>query len=355
MTRPTIEDVARIAGVSIATVSRCLHMPDVVAVKTRERVLNAVRQTGYNLNAAAQSLRQRRSNTVLVVVPDIGNTFFSEILGGIETEASAAGLTMLIGDTGRSDTGRSRAREDAYVRYLLNGRADGALLLADPQAAWFDIPTRNAVGLPPIVAISEVGPQSGPVTVSIDNEGAACAAVTHLIALGHRRIAHVAGPQSNILTAQRLAGYRRALGEAGLTPAPDLEFPGDFGLASGRAAFDLFRDHRPSALFFANDEMAMGFLSTAYAAGVRVPRDVSIVGFDDIHFAQSCIPSLTTIRQPRSEMGATAMRLLLSILAGQAPASVRLPFDLVIRGSTAGVPDGHGADTRMASSPAPRG
>ncbi len=141
MSRPTIEDVARIAGVSIATVSRCLHMPDVVAAKTRDRVLSAVRQTGYNLNAAAQSLRQRRSNTVLVVVPDIGNTFFAEILGGIEQQAAAAGLTMLIGDTGRV-----KAREDAYVRYLLNGRADGALLLAEPQAAWFDIPNVNEKG-----------------------------------------------------------------------------------------------------------------------------------------------------------------------------------------------------------------
>lgn len=334
MTRPTIDEVARLAGVSIATVSRCLHTPDIVAAKTRDRVLGAVRQTGYTLNAAAQSLRQRRSNAVLVVVPDIGNTYFSAFLGGIEAEASAAGLTMLIGDTGRI-----KAREDAYVRYLLNGRADGALLLADPQSDWFDIPTRSAQSTAPIVTLSEVGPGGGPVTVSIDNEAAAQAAVTHLIAQGHRRIAHVCGPESNILTAQRLTGYRRALTEAGLTPDPQLEFPGDFGLAGGRAAFDHFQalSGRPTALFFANDEMAMGFLSTAHAAGVRVPRDVSIVGFDDIHFAQSCIPALTTIRQPRAEMGATAMRLLLSILAGEAPASVRLPFEPVIRDSTAPV------------------
>jgi len=332
MSRPTIEDVARLAGVSIATVSRCLHMPDIVAAKTRERVLSAVRQTGYNLNAAAQSLRQRRSNTVLVVVPDIGNTFFSEILGGIEQEASAAGLTMLIGDTGRNKT-----REDAYVRYLLNGRADGALLLADPQAAWFEIPTLNDLGIPPIVVISEVAQASGPIAVSIDNEAAAHAAVSHLIGQGHRRIAHIGGPPSNILTTQRLHGYRRALTEARLPLQPALEFTGDFSLSSGRSAFDSFKvlTKRPTALFFANDEMAMGFLSTAYTAGVRVPRDVSVVGFDDIHFAQSCIPALTTIRQPRATMGATAMRLLLSIIANEAPASVRLPFDLVVRDSTA--------------------
>jgi LacI family repressor for deo operon, udp, cdd, tsx, nupC, and nupG len=329
MSRPTIDDVARLAGVSIATVSRCLHMPEIVAAKTRERVLSAVRQTGYNLNTAAQSLRQRRSNTVLVVVPDIGNTFFSEILGGIEEVASAAGLTMLIGDTGRSP-----AREEGYVRYLLNGRADGALLLADPQANWTEIAAPSAIGLPPIVTVSEVGPQSGPVTVSIDNEGAAHTATRHLIALGHRRIVHVAGPKSNILTAQRLHGFRRAMAEAGLPAQPEL--PGDFSLSGGREAFGRFMKltEQPTALFFANDEMAMGFLSTAYAAGVRVPRDVSIVSFDDIHFAKASIPALTTIRQPRSEMGAAAMRLLLEIIAGEAPTSVLLPYELVIRDST---------------------
>jgi LacI family transcriptional regulator, repressor for deo operon, udp, cdd, tsx, nupC, and nupG len=332
MSRPTIEDVARIAGVSIATVSRCLHMPDVVAAKTRDRVLAAVRQTGYTLNAAAQSLRQRRANTVLVVVPDIGNTFFARILGGIEQEAAAAGMTMLIGDTGRS-----RTREDAYVRYLLNGRADGALLLAEPQAAWFDIPTANARGIRPIVTISEVGPRNETVAVSIDNEAASHAAVSHLVAQGHRHIAHLTGPQTNILTHQRLTGYRRALAGAGIALQTEYEFPGDFGLASGRAAFDLYRAQtiRPTAIFCANDEMAIGFMAAAHKAGVMVPRDVSVVGFDDIHFAQSYIPALTTIRQPRAEMGAAAMRLLLAIIANEAPAAIRLPSELILRDSTA--------------------
>jgi LacI family transcriptional regulator, repressor for deo operon, udp, cdd, tsx, nupC, and nupG len=332
MSRPTIEDVARIAGVSIATVSRCLHMPDVVAVKTRARVLAAVSQTGYNLNAAAQSLRQRRSNTVLVVVPDIGNTFFAEILGGIQQEASAAGLTMLIGDTGRS-----QAREEAYVRYLLNGRADGALLLADPQAGWFEVPNVNAKGIRPIVTISEVGPAQATINVSINNEAAAHAVVSHLIARGHRVIAHLAGPQSNILTRERVTGYRRALAEAGLDWRAEHEFPGDFGLESGRAAFTLYRDQKvsPTAIFCANDEMAMGLISSAHRAGVVVPRDLSVAGFDDIHFAQTFIPALTTVRQPRAEMGAAAMRLLLAIVGDEAPVSVRLPYELILRDSVA--------------------
>ena len=332
MTRPTIEDVARLSGVSTATVSRCLHTPERVAQSTRDRVLTAVRDTGYNLNAAAQSLRQRRANTVLVVVPDIGNTFFSEILGGIEREASASGLTMLVGNTGRQ-----AGREDAYVRYLLNGRADGALLLAEPKAAWFDIPRTNAAGVRPIVTISEVAQRPETTAVMIDNEAAAHAAVTHLIGRGHRLVAHVAGPASNILTAQRTAGYRRALSEAGLPWRPDMEYPGDFGLDCGWTGFKRFRtaSPRPTAVFCANDESAMGFIAAAHQNGVQVPRDVSVVGFDDIHFAQAFIPALTTIRQPRAEMGATAMRLLAAIMNDEAPAPVRLAYELILRDSTA--------------------
>lgn len=335
MSRPTIEDVARLSGVSIATVSRCLHMPGLVAAKTRERVLAAVLQTNYTLNSAAQSLRQRRSNTVLVVVPDIGNTFFSEILGGIEREASAAGLTILIGDSGRD-----KVREEAYVRYLLNGRADGALLLAEPLAAWFGFPAMNDLGIKPIVTISEVGPHHPTTAVTIDNEAAACAAVSHLIGQGHRLIAHLTGPVTNILTRERLNGYRRALRDAGLECRADYQLPGDFGVASGRAAFDLYSalTLKPTAIFCANDETAMGFISSAHHAGIEVPRDISVVGFDDIHFAQSYIPALTTVRQPRAEMGAAGMRLLLSIIANEAPPSIRLPFELILRDSTAVLP-----------------
>jgi LacI family repressor for deo operon, udp, cdd, tsx, nupC, and nupG len=339
MVRSTIEDVARIAGVSIATVSRCMHSPDIVAPKTRERILSAVRQTGYTMNTAAQSLRQRRSNTVLVVVPDIGNTFFSEILGGIEQEASAAGLTMLIGDTGRN-----QERELRYIDYLLNGRADGALLLAEPLDAWFDVPTANELGVRPIVTISEISRTRQTIGVSIDNEASAYEAVRLLVSQGHKRIAHLTGPLSNVLTRERVEGYRRGLREAGITPDTELEFPGDFGLGSGRTAFEQFRAlaDRPTALFCANDESAMGFIAAAHLAGVTVPADLSVVGFDDIHFAQCFIPALTTIRQPRAQMGATAVRLLLSILANEKPQSIRLSSELVLRDSVAAIGVGNG-------------
>lgn len=335
MLRPTIDDVARIAGVSIATVSRCLHTPDVVAPATRARILAAVEQTGYTLNTAAQTLRQRRSNTILVVVPDIGNTFFSEILGGIQHHASAAGLTMLIGDTGREPE-----RERRYISYLLNGRADGALLLSEPLAEWFEVPIANAHGVRPIVTVSEVGPNHQNPAVFIDNEAASYAAVSHLVERGHRRIAHLTGPHTNILSAHRLRGYQRALQDKGIDLDPKLEFAGDFSMTSGRNAFAAYSilPDKPSALFCANDESAMGFISSANRQGVRVPQDISVVGFDDIHFAQCFIPPLTTVRQPRAEMGAQAVALLLSIMANETPRSVELAPEFVLRDSTAVLP-----------------
>lgn len=332
MIRPTIEDVARRAGVSTATVSRCLHAPERLSATTRAKVETAVAETGYTLNTAAQSLRQQRANTVLVVVPEIGNTFFAAILGGIAREASAAGLTMLIGDTGQN-----LAREEAYVRYLLNGRADGALLLAEPRAAWDTVPRQNARGIRPIVTISEVLPGTRAISVCIDNAAAAAEAVRHLIELGHRRIAHLTGPADNILTGARRSGYRRALAEAGLPHDPALEFPGSFALQGGQAGFARFTEtaDRPTAIFCSNDESAMGFVAAAHRAGLQVPRDVSVVGFDDIHFAQSFIPALTTIRQPHVEMGARAMQLLLAILGQHDPAPVCLPHALIRRDSAA--------------------
>lgn len=330
MGRPTIEDVARLAMVSIATVSRCLHKPELVAEPTRARILAAVQQTGYALNTTAQSLRMRRSGTVLVVVPDIGNTYFSEILRGVQEVAAAAGITMLIGDTGRDPE-----REAGYMRNLLNGRADGALLLIEPLAPWFDLPVANAAGIRPVVSVSEVLPGGDLPTVSVDNRAAARTATDALIALGHRRIAHLSGPATNILTAARREGYREALVAAGLAPDPALEFPGDFGLSCGHAALEGFLRlvPRPTAIFCANDESAMGFISAAHAAGLRVPGDVSVMGFDDIHFAQAFLPALTTIRQPRGAMGAEAMRMLLAIWADEAPAPVELPTLLIRRDS----------------------
>lgn len=336
MKRPTIGDVARLAGVSTATVSRTLHSPEVVSEAARNAVLEAVRHTGYTQNTAAQSLRQRRAKAVLVLVPDIGNTFFSEILAGIERVASAAGLTILIGDTANDVR-----REEDFLRYLRNGRADGVLLLNGRLPPSVMASLDEGVGPPPpMVTISEALDRQIVPHVGIDNVAAAELAVRHLLDLGHRRIAHLCGPAENILTRQRLAGYRRAMAAAGLPAAGQSLLAGDFTAESGgRAAAQLLAmAERPSAIFCSNDEMAMGLISVLHARGMAVPRDLSVVGFDDIVFAKTYIPALTTIHQPRLAIGERAMSILLGLLDGtaereQSPAL--LDARLVVRESTA--------------------
>ncbi len=330
--RPTIEDVARLAGVSTATVSRTLHFPARVSPDTAARVIEAVRATGYTLNVAAQTLRQRRANALLVVVPNIGNTFYGEVLAGIEQAAHAAGQTILIGDSAADP-----AREAAFLSYLQNGRADGALLLARPTVDW---QMSGEPGRSPVVMISETPADPAMPFVRIDNVAASFDAVMHLVALGHRRIAHLEGPPSTGLTAERRAGYRDALAAAGLPADPGHVIAGDFSAASGAAAAAvlLALHPRPTAVFCANDEMAMGLIGALAQAGVVVPRDLSVVGFDDIHFAQCFVPPITTIRQPRRALGETAVTILNAILApGAAVADLQqtLAYELVLRASTA--------------------
>lgn len=332
--RPTIGDVARLAGVSTATVSRSLHQPDVVTETTRERVLEAVRSTGYTQNTAAQNLRRNRANAILVLVPDIGNTFFSHILAGIEREASAAGLTMLIGNTGHDP-----AREEDFMAYLVNGRADGALVLTGRLPFLEGTGGHDTLQNLPIVTISERIGAAGFPHVGIDNVAAAAAATRHLIELGHRRIAHLAGPMTNILTTQRLAGYQDALRESGIGARPDDLLIGDFTLESGVEAGKriLAMDDPPGAIFCSNDEMALGLISALHESDHRVPERMSVVGFDDISFARNSIPPLTTVHQPRNRIGERAMQVLLDTIEGitpKPPQSELLSAELIVRGST---------------------
>ena len=207
---PRMSDVARLAGVSVATVSRVLSTPEIVSADARERVEAAVRDTGYRMNAVARSLRSQRSGAVLVLIPDIDNPFFSTLLRGIEQEAQTLDLSVLIGNTAGDPE-----REENYLRTIGERRADGLILLTGR------IPGRARVDrvLPPTVVAAERIDATLP-TVRVDNAAAARMAVEHLIALGHRRIAHIAGPQGNVLTAERLEGYHAALAAADLPDGP---------------------------------------------------------------------------------------------------------------------------------------
>ena len=329
-----IADVARLAGVSVATVSRTLARPEVVSEETRTRVLAAVRDTAYSPNISARNLRVRKTMVVLVAVPDIANPFFAEILQGIDDTLSAAGYGLVI-----ANLVGSPEKEARYVDLVCAGQADGVLLLCGHVMRSPHRDLRDAHVT--LVAACEYIPGETFPQVCIDNVSAAREAVRHLIELGHTRIAYLSGPQSNILERHRLEGYQRALKDAGIDAVDGLILSGDFsfraGVEAGRKLLALTPEARPTALFAANDEMAIGLIKTVQAAGLIVPRDLSVVGFDGIPYADYCEPTLSTIVQPRRELGASAAAELIALMTTDMSAArkdIELPATLVLRDST---------------------
>lgn len=302
----TIQDVAKAAGVSTATVSRTLSKPSVVAATTRDAVLKAVAETGYRVNATASNLRRQRTGSVIVLLPNIANPFFSQILAGLASVLTPAQYGMLISDT-QSGPDPDRLLSD----HLTSGLADGLVLLdGSLSQAALDIP-----GRPPVVMACEWMGTDLP-SVRVENSKGAALAVGHLAQMGHRDIGHVTGPQGNVLTESRLNGFRAAIAALGLPLREDWILEGDFSMDSGAAVARewLAMTDRPSALFFSSDEMAVGFMGAVQRAGHKVPADVSVVGFDNIEMVQHLSPALTTIRQPRTQIGIRAAELLLGMI-----------------------------------------
>lgn len=333
---PTIQDVARSAKVSTATVSRALSSPERVSEGTRARVSEAVRATGYTLNQAGRSLRQRAAQTILVALPDIRNGFFSSILDAIEREAAHRGYSVLVANLYLGQESALRLQS-----YLLSNRADGLLLLdgsLDPNT--LRILTSAPHSVPLVLACEEI-PNSAFHAVITDNAHSAGRATKHLIDLGHRRIGHLLGPENNVVARERLAGFTEALRQAGLSVNPQWLFRGNFEMETAFAAAARFvsLDERPTAMFAANDESAIGFLSGLRQYGIECPRDISIVGYDDLEVAAHYRPSLTTIRQPRENLGRLATETLIDMLedggSARAPVRVVLNSELIVRESTA--------------------
>ena len=329
-----IYEVARRAGVSASTVSRVLSRPAVVSPDTRRRVLEMVEEMGYAPNASARNLRTRRSDKILVTVPDISNPFFSLIIQGIEAAAQRAGYTVLLGNTQHEEK-----HEERYARMLMRKEADGLIFLGHripgPAA---ELVAELAPRCAPIVHGCEYSPALGVASVHIDNTAAAADAMEYLYALGHRRIAVVTGPLISPLSRDRLLGATTRARTAG-AEHDLIVMQGDFSIESGTAIGEsvLTRPDRPTAVFCFNDEMAIGVLAVARRRGLSVPQDLSVVGFDDIRFARHMDPPLTTISQPMREIGEGTVRLLLEILRGDEikPVSVTLPHQLTVRASTA--------------------
>ena len=328
----TIEDVAAIAGVSIATVSRAVNEPAKVADATRRRVNEAIARTGYTTNAMARSLRMRRSKMVLILAPDVGDPNFSNILVGLETEASKRGYGVVIGNTQNDPT-----RETDYLRFISSNQADGLILLTGHLPFGFP---RDALESrpPPMVAVNEPVPGDQVPFVGVDNFEGARIAAEHLISQGHRRIAFI-GRSSRTVSELRESGYRAALGNAGIGIDPMLILDGDGTTESGRQAAELMfvRDVLPSAFFCVNDAAALGVIIALNARGYDLPRQFSVMGFDDISFASFVTPSLTTMKQPRSKIGEAAMNLLIAMVEGRPveQRQVLLRSELILRNSVA--------------------
>ena len=325
-----IVDVARRAGVSVGSVSRVINEHPTVTPATRERVELAVRELGYVPNAIAGSLRSRRSKTVGLIIPDVTNPFFSELALHVERSAAVAGYNVILGN---SDNSVDQQRH--YLRAFAIRRVDGVILVpANEMRASFEFAV-------PIIGVDrEVG---GRPFVASDNVGGAKSAIEYLCALGHRLIGCVAGPRELPNAHARRKGYEKIAGSmlqtAGVDPS-NYVVPGDFSYDAGYAAGRLLLEMtpRPTAIFASSDQQAIGAMRAAADLGLAVPRDLSIVGFDDIPLAKLVMPRLTTVGQPVREIGVLAMQLLLDLLSGAAAPRPRrrlLATSLQIRESCA--------------------
>lgn len=322
----TIKTVAERAGVSTATVSRVLSMPDVVQPATRERVREAIEALGYAPNHAAKSLRMLRTMKIIVMVPDVSNPFFSEVLRGAEDAAQGLGYAVLLGDT-RGDA----AREDQFAAMLGRKEADGLIFLGHRMPGSLARMVRERASAAPIVNACDVDPAREIASVRIDNAAASAEAVALLRSMGHRRIGVISGPAESPISIERLRGARSVDGVELVVEQAD------YSIEQGErvAARMLASADRPTAIFCFSDEMALGALAAARAAGLRCPADLSIVGFDDVRYARYLDPALTTVRQPMAQIGRQAVALLMGILDGGGGAErVTLAHELVVRAST---------------------
>jgi LacI family transcriptional regulator len=329
---PTLHDVARAAGVSIATVSATINQTAYVSPALQERVRNAIAAVGYHPDAIARSLRTRTTKTLGLIISDIANPFFTSVIRGIEDVTNARGYTLVL-----CNTDERLEKERAYVDLLRSRRVDGVIMA--PVGGPDDYAGFDAVMAAPVVFIDRQVPARADAVVT-DNVQGARDVVRHLLGLGHRRVGVIAGLPKISTSLERLAGYERALEEVGLRPDPAIVKVGYSRLEGGyRAAHELLAQAaRPTAIFATNNLMTLGLMRAIAEGGLRCPEDISVACFDDFEWAAVFHPRLTTVAQPTYEMGAKAAGLLLSRLGGETPGEPRrcvLAPTLVVRDSCA--------------------
>jgi DNA-binding LacI/PurR family transcriptional regulator len=336
--RVTSYDVAKAAGVSQTTVSFVLNQVAAANIsdETRRRVMAAAEELGYVPDAAARALVRGRTHIIGVVVTTLEDPFIGALVQMIESAAHDRGYVVLLATSNNRPD-----REVAAARMLQSRRVDGVIVASSRAGARFN-GRLDQPRVPVVVINSLAGPAEGPARfVGVDNRHGGQIATAHLIDRGHRRIAYVASPPDRADNTERLAGYRRALVEAGLDFSPALVVRGSGDIDGARQALPalLSLDPRPTAAFCYNDLTAVGLMDAARRAGLALPGDLAVVGFDDIPFAQFCHPTLTTVAQPIAELGATALELVLALLPGGEEATppgsgLTLQGHLVVRESS---------------------
>lgn len=329
-----IKDVARQAGVSVGTVSNVINRPEMVSKETKERVQAVIKRLGYVRSESARQLRAGHSRIMALLVLDMGNPFFVDVARGAESAARGAGLGVMV-----CNSAQDPAEEATYLSLFVEHRVRGVLVTpVDSTGANLDALRQQEI---PFVLVDRVAGEAEECSVSVDDTVGGALAGRHLIGAGHRTIAYISGPPHLQQVRDRRAGMRLALAEAGLPPEALLEIPADrLDVAAGRdgGARLLGLAPRPTAVFCANDLLALGVLQTVYAAGLAVPQDLAIVGYDDIEFAAAAAVPLTSVRQPAAAMGRLAADLLLEEIraegAGHEHQHVVLQPELVVRGSS---------------------
>jgi LacI family transcriptional regulator len=328
---PTIQDVAKRAGVAPITVSRVINNSGYVSEETRKRVEAAIEELGYVPNTLARGLRSKRTDTLALVVTDIANPFFTLIARGVEDTASASGFTVIYCNTDESDT-----KEEKYIHILVQKQVDGVLLVpACNSSKSANFLNSNNV---PIVLIDRSVPGFQTDLVRCNSESGAYDLVKHLIDLGHERIAAITGPRGVSTSEDRVAGYYRAMSEAGLENLASIYY-GAFTQASGYELTEqvLAETPCPTAIFGANNFLSIGILKALRDANLRVPQDLAVAGFDDLPVSLIVDPILTVAAQPAYEMGQQAAELLLKRILGEAPENsqeIILPTELIVRQSS---------------------
>ncbi len=328
----TIKDVSRIAGVSIATVSRTLRNPEKVSEKTREIVLKAIEETGYQPNMLASSFRTKKSNAILVLVPNMANLFYSRVIRGIQQVAEETGYNVLLGDTGGDVE-----IENRYSGFALTKQVDGVIQLSKHLPKTLEKIVLNENPFPYVNACEYLDDRPFP-TIGVDNEAAQYQITEHLIQQGHRKFAVITGANGVPVHDDRLRGFHRAMIQNRLGDEKPIICEGDFSLDSGAecARKVLIQDPSFTGLICFSDEMAIGALQTLKEFGKKTPEDISVTGFDDIEFARYADPPLTTMRQPTTEIGEVAAKILFAQMEGTPieNTKIRLPTEMIIRAST---------------------